>query len=230
MRIARALVSGVDVWLNTPRRPLEASGTSGMKAAANGALNAERPRRLVRRGLARSRLGGRLGDRPRRGVPGRQRRRARGRAPLRPARARGRAALLRARGHGPAAARLDQADEERHREARARSTTRRGWCASTRSASTCRRSSSSQQADRRRPRGAPRRSRRGRSACATRGRASPSARFALESRDEVAVGEPVRVVGDRAARRARRPRTSRWSSTTGPPAGVTRSSRAASSG
>jgi starch phosphorylase len=40
MRIARAMVSGVDVWLNTPRRPLEASGTSGMKAAANGALNA----------------------------------------------------------------------------------------------------------------------------------------------------------------------------------------------
>ena len=39
MRIARALVSGVDVWLNTPRRPLEASGTSGMKAASNGGLN-----------------------------------------------------------------------------------------------------------------------------------------------------------------------------------------------
>ncbi len=39
MRIARALVSGVDVWLNNPRRPHEASGTSGMKAAANGALN-----------------------------------------------------------------------------------------------------------------------------------------------------------------------------------------------
>jgi glycogen phosphorylase len=39
MRMARALVSGVDVWLNTPRRPLEASGTSGMKAAANGGLN-----------------------------------------------------------------------------------------------------------------------------------------------------------------------------------------------
>jgi starch phosphorylase len=39
MRIARALTSGVDVWLNTPRRPLEASGTSGMKAAANGALS-----------------------------------------------------------------------------------------------------------------------------------------------------------------------------------------------
>jgi glycogen phosphorylase len=40
MRVARAMVSGVDVWLNNPRRPLEASGTSGMKAAANGALNA----------------------------------------------------------------------------------------------------------------------------------------------------------------------------------------------
>jgi starch phosphorylase len=39
MRVARFLVQGVDVWVNTPRRPLEASGTSGMKAAANGALN-----------------------------------------------------------------------------------------------------------------------------------------------------------------------------------------------
>jgi starch phosphorylase len=39
MRIARHLVQGVDVWLNNPRRPLEASGTSGMKAAANGAVN-----------------------------------------------------------------------------------------------------------------------------------------------------------------------------------------------
>jgi len=37
--IARVLVHGVDVWLNTPRRPMEASGTSGMKAAINGALN-----------------------------------------------------------------------------------------------------------------------------------------------------------------------------------------------
>jgi glycogen phosphorylase len=36
MRIARFLVGGVDVWLNNPRRPLEASGTSGMKAAING--------------------------------------------------------------------------------------------------------------------------------------------------------------------------------------------------
>jgi starch phosphorylase len=40
MGVARALVSGVDVWLNTPRRPLEASGTSGMKAALNGGLHA----------------------------------------------------------------------------------------------------------------------------------------------------------------------------------------------
>jgi len=37
--IARHMVQGVDVWLNTPRRPLEACGTSGMKAVANGALH-----------------------------------------------------------------------------------------------------------------------------------------------------------------------------------------------
>lgn len=37
--IAALLVHGADVWLNVPRRPREASGTSGMKAAANGALN-----------------------------------------------------------------------------------------------------------------------------------------------------------------------------------------------
>jgi starch phosphorylase len=36
MRIARFLIGGVDIWLNNPRRPLEASGTSGMKAAMNG--------------------------------------------------------------------------------------------------------------------------------------------------------------------------------------------------
>jgi starch phosphorylase len=39
MDVAKHLVQGVDVWLNTPRRPLEASGTSGMKSAANGVLN-----------------------------------------------------------------------------------------------------------------------------------------------------------------------------------------------
>jgi starch phosphorylase len=37
--IARHLVQGADVWLNTPRRPFEACGTSGIKAAANGVLN-----------------------------------------------------------------------------------------------------------------------------------------------------------------------------------------------
>lgn len=39
MDIARSLVQGVDVWLNTPTRPLEASGTSGMKATMNGVIN-----------------------------------------------------------------------------------------------------------------------------------------------------------------------------------------------
>ena len=39
MRLARRLVSGVDVWLNTPTRPQEASGTSGEKAEMNGVLN-----------------------------------------------------------------------------------------------------------------------------------------------------------------------------------------------
>jgi starch phosphorylase len=39
MNTARLLVQGVDVWMNTPRRPNEASGTSGMKAALNGTLN-----------------------------------------------------------------------------------------------------------------------------------------------------------------------------------------------
>ena len=37
--LARSLVQGCDIWLNTPLRPLEASGTSGMKAVANGALH-----------------------------------------------------------------------------------------------------------------------------------------------------------------------------------------------
>jgi len=39
MHMAKYLVQGVDIWLNTPRFPMEASGTSGMKAALNGALN-----------------------------------------------------------------------------------------------------------------------------------------------------------------------------------------------
>lgn len=39
MGVARAMVQGVDVWLNNPRRPMEASGTSGMKVVPNGGLN-----------------------------------------------------------------------------------------------------------------------------------------------------------------------------------------------
>jgi starch phosphorylase len=39
LNVARYLVQGVDIWLNTPRRPMEASGTSGMKVACNGGLN-----------------------------------------------------------------------------------------------------------------------------------------------------------------------------------------------
>jgi glycogen phosphorylase len=39
MEVARYMLQGCDVWLNTPLRPLEASGTSGMKAQANGAIN-----------------------------------------------------------------------------------------------------------------------------------------------------------------------------------------------
>ncbi|MDD2553745.1 MAG: alpha-glucan family phosphorylase, partial [Desulfotomaculaceae bacterium] len=39
IHLARHLVQGVDVWLNTPRRPMEASGTSGLKASLNGLIN-----------------------------------------------------------------------------------------------------------------------------------------------------------------------------------------------
>jgi starch phosphorylase len=39
MRLAKRLISGIDIWLNTPTRPLEASGTSGEKAEMNGTLN-----------------------------------------------------------------------------------------------------------------------------------------------------------------------------------------------
>ena len=39
IEVGRALVQGCDVWLNTPRRPLEASGTSGQKVPINGGVN-----------------------------------------------------------------------------------------------------------------------------------------------------------------------------------------------
>ena len=46
-QLAQYLVHGVDVWLNNPRPPLEACGTSGMKAAINGVPAPEHPGRLV---------------------------------------------------------------------------------------------------------------------------------------------------------------------------------------
>ena len=39
INVCRHLIQGVDVWLNNPRRPLEASGTSGQKVVLNGGLN-----------------------------------------------------------------------------------------------------------------------------------------------------------------------------------------------
>ena len=47
IELAKHLVRGVDIWLNTPTRPLEASGTSGEKAVMNGTSAFQRPRRLV---------------------------------------------------------------------------------------------------------------------------------------------------------------------------------------
>ena len=58
--VARTMLQGCDVWLNNPRRPLEASGTSGQKAALNGALNCSVLRRLVGRDVRREE---RLADR-----------------------------------------------------------------------------------------------------------------------------------------------------------------------
>ena len=72
--IARHLVSGCDVWVNLPRKPMEASGTSGMKATFNGALQLS-----VLDGWWAEGYNGdeRLGDpRRRRRGPGRRRRRA----------------------------------------------------------------------------------------------------------------------------------------------------------
>ncbi len=50
MDVAKMLCAGVDVWLNTPLPPMEASGTSGMKAAMNGVPESECARWLVDRG------------------------------------------------------------------------------------------------------------------------------------------------------------------------------------
>ena len=60
--IGRLLTQGCDVWLNNPVRPMEASGTSGMKPPLNGGAELLHPRRLVARGLQPAQ---RLGDRRR---------------------------------------------------------------------------------------------------------------------------------------------------------------------
>ncbi len=95
MHVARYLVQGADVWLNMPRRPLEASGTSGMKAAVNGGLNLS-----VLDGWWAEGYTPETGwaDRQRRAVrgPGGERRR-RGRGPLHAAGARGDPGVLLAR-------------------------------------------------------------------------------------------------------------------------------------
>ena len=62
MALGQLLSAGVDLWLNNPQKPLEASGTSGMKAALNGVPSLQRARRLVAGGPGRGRH--RLGDRP----------------------------------------------------------------------------------------------------------------------------------------------------------------------
>ncbi len=53
VHVARQMVSGCDVWLNNPRRPLEASGTSGQKAGLPWLFESEHHGRLVARGLRR---------------------------------------------------------------------------------------------------------------------------------------------------------------------------------
>ena len=58
LHVAHFLVQGCDVWLNNPRKPLEASGTSGMKASMNGVPHLSDRRRLVGRGLHRRRTAG----------------------------------------------------------------------------------------------------------------------------------------------------------------------------
>ncbi len=126
MTLARHLVQGVDVWLNTPRRPQEASGTSGMKAAMNGVVNLSILDGSVGRGLLvrgglrdRRRAGGserRGAGHARRGVTVRRARRRTHPRVLRTRRARAAAPLARAD------ARVDRAARRRvqHEPHRAR--------------------------------------------------------------------------------------------------------------
>ena len=97
-RSAALLTRGADVWLNNPIRPLEACGTSGMKAAMNGVLNLLDPRRLVAGGLRARRE--RLGDRRRARAACRSRTRATPTRSARRARARGAPGVRRPRALG----------------------------------------------------------------------------------------------------------------------------------
>lgn len=62
MELARHMVAGADVWLNTPLPPLEASGTSGMKAALNGVLNLSVPDGWWQEALIEDEIGWAIGD------------------------------------------------------------------------------------------------------------------------------------------------------------------------
>ena len=128
MALARALVSGVDVWLNTPLRPLEACGTSGMKAALNGVLNLSILDGWWDECYAPA-FGWAIPSAEERGLDPGDARRARGGVHPRPDRARARAALLRARRRPPP--RLARDDPAARSASSPRSCSRRAWCATT---------------------------------------------------------------------------------------------------
>ena len=120
MALANVLVSGVDVWLNTPLRPLEACGTSGMKAALNGVLNLSILDGWWDECYAPA-FGWAIPSADERLPRCRRARRARGGLHPRPDRARARPALLRARRRPPPGlARDDPPDDQRARSAAAR--------------------------------------------------------------------------------------------------------------
>ena len=131
--IARQLVAGCDLWVNLPRRPMEASGTSGMKATFNGVLQLS-----VLDGWWAEAYNGANGW----AIPGdgdedlRARRRPRRRAVLRPARARGDPALLRARRATASPSAGATGSRRPLVTLRARSSPRRGWSTTTSSGST----------------------------------------------------------------------------------------------
>ena len=132
--MARYLYWGCDVWLNNPLRPLEACGTSGMKAALNGGAEPVHPRRLVGRVVRRrERLGHPVRRRRRRPRPAR---RPRGARALRPDREAGaRRASTTGDGDGVPARWVEMVRHTLH-DARARRCWPPGWCATTCSSST----------------------------------------------------------------------------------------------